>query len=85
MRITGNNNWNHKEMEVNPSYGRTGLPRWLSGNKPTYQLGATRDVSSINGSGRSLGEEYVNLLQYYCWDNPMDRGAWWATVKRVTK
>ena len=31
------------------------------------------------------GEEHGNPLQYSCLDNPMDRGAWWATVHRVTK
>ena len=34
------------------------------------------DVDSINGSGRSLGEENGNPLQYSCLGNPMDRGAW---------
>ena len=36
-------------------------------------------------SGRSPGEENGNPLQYSCLQNPMDRGAWWATVHRVTK
>ena len=35
---------------------------------------------SISGSGRSYGEENGNPLQYSCLENPMDRGAWWATV-----
>ena len=35
--------------------------------------------------GRSPGEGNGNLLQYSCLDNPEDRGAWWATVHRVTK
>ena len=34
---------------------------------------------------RSLGGGYGNLLQYSFLENPMDRGAWWATVHRVTK
>ena len=34
------------------------------------------DVDSINGSGRSLGEENGNPLQYSCLGNPMDRRAW---------
>ena len=45
----------------------------------------TRDVGSIPGSGRSPGEGNGNLLQYSSLDNPMDRGARWATVQRVTK
>ena len=43
------------------------------------------DMGSIPGSGRSSGEGNDNLLQYSCLENPMDRGAWWATVHRVTK
>ena len=44
----------------------------------------TGDTGLIPGSGRSPGEENGNSLQYYCLDNPMDRGAWWATVHGVT-
>ena len=40
----------------------------------------SRDAGSIPGLGRSPGEENGNLLQYFCLDNPMDRGAWWTTV-----
>ena len=40
---------------------------------------------SISGSKRSLGEENGNPLQHSCLGNPMDRGAWWATVPGVTK
>ena len=43
------------------------------------------DVGLILGSGRSPGEGNGNLLQYSCLGNPMDRGAWWATVYGVTK
>ena len=43
------------------------------------------DWSSIPGSGRSLGEGNVNLLQYSCLKNSMDRGAWWAAVLGVTR
>ena len=37
------------------------------------------------GLGRSPGEGNSNPLQYYCLENPMDRGAWYATVCGVTK
>ena len=47
--------------------------------------GDARDTSLIPGSGRSPGEGNGNSLQYSCLENPMDRGAWWATVHRVTK
>ena len=39
----------------------------------------------IPGSGRSPGEGNGNPLQYSCLENPMDGGAWWATVHGVTK
>ena len=48
-------------------------------------LPAMREAGSIPGSGRSPGEENGNPLQYSCLENPMDRGAWWATVHRVAK
>ena len=44
-----------------------------------------RDAGSIPGSGRSPGKGHGNLLQYSCLENPMDRGAWQATVYRVAK
>ena len=47
--------------------------------------GDMRDVGSIPGSGRSPEGGYDNMLQYSCLENPMDRGAWQATVHRVTK
>ena len=62
-----------------------GLPQWLSGKESTYNVGATGDVGSIPGWGRSPGGGHHNLLQHYCLENPMDRGAWQATVHRVTK
>ena len=43
------------------------------------------DVGLIPGLGRFPGEGNSNLLQYYCLGNPMDKGAWWATVHGVTK
>ena len=39
------------------------------------------DLGSIPGLGRSPGEGNGNPLQYSCLENPMDRGAWWATVQ----
>ena len=41
------------------------------------------DLGSIPGSGRSPVEGNGYLLRYSCLKNPMDRGAWWATVDRV--
>ena len=39
----------------------------------------------ILGSGRSPGEGNGDPLQYSCLENPMDRGAWRATIQRVSK
>ena len=36
----------------------------------------TRDMGSISGWGRALREENGSVLQYSCWGNPTDRGAW---------
>ena len=43
------------------------------------------DLGSIPGWGRSSGEGTGNPLQYSCLENPMDRGAWQATVLGVAK
>ena len=43
------------------------------------------DVGSVPGLGRSPGEGTDFPLHYSCLENPMDRGAWWATVHGVTK
>ena len=47
--------------------------------------GDTRDAGSIPGLGRSPGGRNGNPLQYSCLGNPMDRGAWQATVLEVAK
>ena len=47
--------------------------------------GDIRDVGLIPGSGRSSGGQHGNPLQYSCLENPMDKGAWWATVQGVAK
>ena len=43
------------------------------------------DMGLIPGLGRSPGEGNGNPFQYSCLENPMDRGAWWATVHGVAK
>ena len=49
---------------------------------PVYNLG---DLGSIPGSGRSSQEGHGNPLQYSRLENPMDRGAWWDTVRGVAE
>ena len=53
-------------------------------NSPA-NAGDKRDMGSIPKSGRFPGEGNGNPLQYSCLENPMDRGAWRATVYRVAK
>ena len=53
-------------------------------NSPT-NAGDIRDAGPIPGSGTSPGEGHGNPLQYSCLGNPMDRGAWRATVHGIIK
>ena len=62
-----------------------GLSRWLRGKESSFSAGDTSYVGSISGLGRSLGGGRGNPLQYSCLENPMDREAWWATVRRVAE
>ena len=58
----------------------------LNGGKEyASKAGDVRDVDSIPGLGRSPEVGNSNPLQYSCLENPMDRGAWWATIHGVTK
>ena len=59
-----------------------GFPRGSDSKESACNAG---DPGSVPGSGRSPGEGNGNPLQYPCLENPMDRGAWPATVHRVTK
>ena len=59
-------------------------PRWLSGKESACSAGATGDEAGPLCREAPL-EEHGNPLQYSCLENLMDRGAWWATVRRVTK
>ena len=52
---------------------------------PSANAGDARDAGSIPGSGRFPGGGHGNPLQYSCLKNPMDIGAWGATVHEVTK
>ena len=65
-------------------YG-SGSPVPLVVKNPTANAGDTRDLGLIPGWRRSPGGGHGNPLQDSCLENPMDRGAWWATVHRVAK
>ena len=56
------------------------FPGGLDSKESTCNAG---DPGSIRGLGRSPGEGNGNPLQYSCLGNPMERGAWWATVHKV--
>ena len=50
-----------------------------------YNTEHSGDLGSIPGLGRSPGGGHGNPLQYPYLESPMDRGAWWAAVRRVAK
>ena len=57
----------------------------LEVKNPPANAGDVRDTGSIPGSGRSPEGGQGYPLQYFCLENPMDRGAWQATVHGVAK
>ena len=59
-----------------------GLLQWFSSKESACNAG---DAGLIPESGRFPGGEHGNPFQYSCLGHPMDRGALWATVHRVTK
>ena len=61
------------------------LPWWLNSKEYSCQCRRHRRLRFNPWVGRSPGVGNGNLLQYSCLENSMDRGAWWATVHRVTK
>ena len=63
-------------------YLREGFPGGSDGKASACNAG---DPGSVPGRGKSPGEGNVHTLQYPCQENPMDRGAWQATVYDVTK
>ena len=63
--------------------GDRGFQVALVVENPAAGVGDVGDVGSIPGLGRSPGVRNGNLLQYSCLENPMDSGAWQATVHGV--
>ena len=75
----------HQVSSMNPLclMPHPGFPGGSDGKEFACNVGG---LSSISGSGRSLGEgNGTPPLQYSCLENLMDRGAWWATVHQVSK
>ena len=62
-----------------------GFPGSSVGKEFFCSAGDTGDMGSIPGWERSPGEVNGSPLHYSCLENPMDRGAWWATVHGVSK
>ena len=63
----------------------SGLPGGSAIKNLPANVGATQDVGLIPGSGRSPQGGKGNTLQNSCLENPIDRGAWPATIHRVEK
>ena len=64
---------------------REALPDGLAGKQSTCNAGDPEVSASIPGLGRSPGGGNGNPFLYSCLKNPMDRGAWWATVLRMAR
>ena len=69
---------------VFPAPGQASQVALVVKNPPANE-GDIRDAGSIPGLGRAPGGGHSNPLQYLGLENPMDRGAWWATVCGVAK
>ena len=69
-------------LNIIPHYLYGGFPGGSVGKASAYNAG---DPGLIPGFGRSPGEGMGNPLQHSCLENPMDRGAWQATVHGVPK
>ena len=74
------------ESKRSPDYFPTSLFRGFPGGSRGKESACNAgNPGSIPGPGRPPGEGHGNPLQYSCLQNPMDRGAWWATVHGVAK
>ena len=78
--------WGRKCVELeNKEIGFRASEVALVIKNPPANAGDIRDVGLIPGSGRSPGGGHGNPPHYFCLENPMDTGAWQATVHRVAK
>ena len=74
-----------RSLKLSPGSLALSLPVALVVKNPPANAGDIRDLSWIPGLGRCPGGANGNPLQYSCLENPMDRGAWRATVHRIAK
>ena len=70
----------NSHFEVNHCLSVVLIPGGTMVKNPPANAGDTRDEGLILELGRSPGGGHGNPLQHSCLENPMDRGAWWATV-----
>ena len=83
--------WNGQRLSGDQATKRPGMCKYSlsdvfpGGSDSKASACNAGDPGLIPGSGRSPGEGNDTPLQYSCLENPMDGGAWWATVHRVTK
>ena len=78
------NIWVTKDVLIH-LWSKQGLPRWRRGKESACQCRKQKNLGFDPWVGRYPGRGNGNSLQYSCLGNPMDRGAWWATVHGVTK
>ena len=74
-------------MSLNCSISLSEISCWLRGKESPCSEGSAKegDVGSIPGLGRSSEEGNGNSFQYSGLENPIDRGAWQATVRGSQK
>ena len=72
-------------MIFGPTYLISSFPGGSVVKNPPANAGDTEDVGSIPGSGRFPGEGMATHSSILAWENPMDGGAWRATIHRLTK
>ena len=70
---------------MTPATKQRSLPSFANSSEGKESACNAGDVGSISRLGRFPGEGIRNPLQYTCLGNPMDRGAWRATVHGMTK
>ena len=76
---------NFKGLYLISNRARWWLPWWLSSKESACNAVAAGDTGLIPGAGKSPWGGCGNPLQYPYLESPMGRGAWWATVHRVSK
>ena len=88
VKVQSLSHWNIREVQSHFFKSillRLGLPWWLSDKEATANAWDTGGRGPIPELGRSPGEGNGNPVQYSCLGNPMDRGAWPATVHEVAQ